>query len=281
VFAFAVAKIGRLIPRLKIRKLHVQPNARVIDLLRENLQIVLPKFARVRLEPIGVVRVPGPDLADEETARGRRPHENVLRFAPEDHRVEDVRLADADVQNRHVLDLQLLRESVEVALLEELLVDRENLVALHVVDVGPDRVERDVPLSVLLHDVDQALRGVVAPPRLVVPEGPAVNLKRLPEGRRLVAAEVLVVEFDRRFGPFVAQEEFQVEAAAHGFEIQQFVLPDDVHWGRVFEKYYVEVSGFFPHEVHGMRAVNVLSEALAVVDYFWLVPGHQGVAAIL
>lgn len=88
------------------------------------------------------------------------------------------------------------------------LIDREDHLPVHVLEIRPEHIERDIVLVVLAHDLADHGEGFVAPATLMVPEAP----KR----RDVAPTDVLVIALEDFFGVGLAQKYDEVQGSADG-----------------------------------------------------------------
>ena len=88
------------------------------------------------------------------------------------------------------------------------LIHRENHLPVHVLEIRPEHIERDVILVVLAHDLADHGEGFVAPAALMVTEAP----KR----RNVASADVLVVALEDFLRVGLAQNYDEVQGSADG-----------------------------------------------------------------
>ena len=186
---------------------HYNPNSTVFNVVncRQILQSLSPELKRIRSVEIWVISLPRPNTSDQILlcVVGFNEHVQFLT-SPRGCSVH----GDSDIDDRHPMKpgwITSVRDLSDVLGFEAGCVEREVDVVYHVVDVGPNSVERQIIRDVVLLHFKQIGAGFVAPFALV--EAGA------PERVEHPLVDVVVVALDRGFRAFVAEEELQLELA--------------------------------------------------------------------
>lgn len=164
--ANTVTEIGRLI--------HIVPQAIELDIAPKLVQILVPPIVSLLLEKVWIHGVDRPDFAGKIRSIFIGLDKYILFDAGViDRVVRSVSLGNACIDDRDILQIRLVdlfNELREVGPVDW--VPREILVCVHVVNVTPDCVERQVVLSILIDHVSEIDGVLVAPLALVPSKGP-------------------------------------------------------------------------------------------------------------
>ena len=157
--------------RIEDRRLvHIVPEA-LDALIQQHFIVVAEPAARVGVEHIGEVDAPRPDARHEGLAVLLRAEIAVL----DAFLVDVVARLDLDARvddghKMHALRLHLGGQLRQIG--ERLGVDGEVLVAVHIVDVKADGIQRDAVVAVTRHNAAHLVGGHVAPTALACAERP-------------------------------------------------------------------------------------------------------------
>ena len=143
------------------------------------------------------------------------------------------------------------REAIEI--------DSEIFEVVHVVDIAPDCVKRNIVLLVFFNDIQESISGIIAPSGLVETQRP--------KGREYGLANTGLLELfyqGRNIG--IAQYEPEVDDPSNNFEskvlVHVVVAFDHVHGVGGFEVVDVALSLVVEGQVEGVVAVGVVAGAM-------------------